>query len=322
MAFQQSWVETDPDGSIITVSQLDDWIRFTKVAMRERLEGDPATPNLTGLIEVGSWTSAPKPRKGAARIYVDTDANIQAYDATKREDGRLAWATDTGKLYHVATAGVVGLTGYLATTGGAMTGAITWSGASISVSGGSFTFSATNTNIIGSITVSNNGGTDLAAYYGNAWVWQMSSNSNNSGAGDCGSVLVQDTRNAAVTTGRYIAINIKTTFTSGGVFTTPAYAGVYIQSPTKAGSQTITTAYGYYVEDITVGATNYSFFTNKGNVALFGGAGLGGGAEVITIANRTTAPTSNPSGGGIMYAEAGALKWRGSSGTVTTVAPA
>jgi hypothetical protein len=38
--------------------------------------------------------------------------------------------------------------------------------------------------------------------------------------------------------------------------------------------------------------------------------------------NVTTPPNSNPSGGGILYVDAGALKYRGSSGTVTTIAPA
>lgn len=49
---------------------------------------------------------------------------------------------------------------------------------------------------------------------------------------------------------------------------------------------------------------------------------LGGGNGVLYVANATTAPTSNPTGGGILYAVAGALVWRGSSGTVTTLAPA
>ena len=54
----------------------------------------------------------------------------------------------------------------------------------------------------------------------------------------------------------------------------------------------------------------------------FGTASVGGGSVVIAIANATTAPTSNPSGGGILYVQAGALKYRGSSGTVTTIAAA
>ena len=53
-----------------------------------------------------------------------------------------------------------------------------------------------------------------------------------------------------------------------------------------------------------------------------GSAIQGGGAGVIGIANAGTVPTSNPSGGGILYVEAGALKFRGSSGTITTIANA
>lgn len=49
---------------------------------------------------------------------------------------------------------------------------------------------------------------------------------------------------------------------------------------------------------------------------------VGGGSGVVGITNAATVPTSNPTGGGVMYAENGALKWRGSSGTVTVIAPA
>jgi len=48
----------------------------------------------------------------------------------------------------------------------------------------------------------------------------------------------------------------------------------------------------------------------------------GGGQGVVFVANRTTAPSSDPTGGGILYVESGALKYRGSSGTVTTIAVA
>lgn len=62
---------------------------------------------------------------------------------------------------------------------------------------------------------------------------------------------------------------------------------------------------------------------NMCNVAFFssfGSYGLGQG--VIFITNRDTAPSTNPVGGGVLYAEAGALKWRGSAGTTTTIANA
>lgn len=42
----------------------------------------------------------------------------------------------------------------------------------------------------------------------------------------------------------------------------------------------------------------------------------------IFIGNTSTAPTGNPASGGFLYVEAGALKYRGSSGTITTIAPA
>lgn len=57
------------------------------------------------------------------------------------------------------------------------------------------------------------------------------------------------------------------------------------------------------------------------NINGYSTAGIyGGGSGVIYIGNATTIPTSNPSGGGLLYIEAGALKYRGSSGTVTTIA--
>ncbi len=42
----------------------------------------------------------------------------------------------------------------------------------------------------------------------------------------------------------------------------------------------------------------------------------------IFIGNVETAPTGNPVDGGYLYVEAGALKYRGSGGTVTTIGPA
>lgn len=57
-----------------------------------------------------------------------------------------------------------------------------------------------------------------------------------------------------------------------------------------------------------------------GNLGI-GSTSFGNGVGVIAMLNVTTAPTANIAGG-IFYVEAGALKYRGSSGTVTTIAPA
>jgi len=60
---------------------------------------------------------------------------------------------------------------------------------------------------------------------------------------------------------------------------------------------------------------------STGNVGI-GVASFGtSAAKVIGIANGT-APTTSPAGMGQLYVEAGALKYRGSSGTVTTLGPA
>lgn len=61
----------------------------------------------------------------------------------------------------------------------------------------------------------------------------------------------------------------------------------------------------------------------EGNVSIGSESGsFGSGQRVIFVVNATAVPSSNPSGGGILYVEAGALKYRGSSGTVTTIANA
>ena len=58
------------------------------------------------------------------------------------------------------------------------------------------------------------------------------------------------------------------------------------------------------------------------NVGIGAAPSAGGGARVIFIANAATVPTTNPTLGGILYVESGALKYRGSSGTVTTLGAA
>jgi len=59
-----------------------------------------------------------------------------------------------------------------------------------------------------------------------------------------------------------------------------------------------------------------------GNLGFRTTSQFGTGRGVIAIANAAAAPTTNPAGGGILYVEDGALKYRGSGGTVTTIAPA
>jgi hypothetical protein len=100
---------------------------------------------------------------------------------------------------------------------------------------------------------------------------------------------------------------------------------------------TTVNAYFYAAEGLGLSAignttsTPFIFFTNDvermritaiGNIGLGTSDQFGGGQKVVGIANATTNPATNPTGGGVLYADGGALKWRGSSGTVTTIANA
>ena len=62
--------------------------------------------------------------------------------------------------------------------------------------------------------------------------------------------------------------------------------------------------------------------TPVGNLGLGTSDQFGSGVGVLGIANAGTNPSSNPTGGGVLYSDAGAGKWRGSGGTTTTFGPA
>jgi len=68
-------------------------------------------------------------------------------------------------------------------------------------------------------------------------------------------------------------------------------------------------------------ATVLMRFTAGGNLGI-NLNNFGTGVGVVAIANAGTVPSTNPTGGGVLYVEAGALKYRGSSGTITTIANA
>jgi len=71
----------------------------------------------------------------------------------------------------------------------------------------------------------------------------------------------------------------------------------------------------------TSGAGAIQIAANR-NVAFGNTGDFGGGSLVVAINNTTASPTSNPTAGGIIYVEGGALKYRGSGGGINTIAPA
>lgn len=71
------------------------------------------------------------------------------------------------------------------------------------------------------------------------------------------------------------------------------------------------------------GATVFHSFSGlDSNIAFHRNGGseyFGGGTRVMFIGNCGTAPSTNPTGGVILYSESGALKYRDPSGTTTTI---
>lgn len=59
-----------------------------------------------------------------------------------------------------------------------------------------------------------------------------------------------------------------------------------------------------------------------GNILIGGSAVAGASATQVLVIQNGTPPTTSPAGEGQLYVQAGALKYRGSAGTITTIAPA
>lgn len=129
---------------------------------------------------------------------------------------------------------------------------------------------------------------------------------------------------ADAATGGRIYVKIENTSVNTG--SNSGSAGVYMQG--RGHGWTVNTDVGINggdnlgITSVTLGSTPVLFFDSSGNLAINSTGSFGAGTGVVFIANRSAAPSGTPSGGGVLYAEAGALKWKGSSGTVTTIAPA
>ena len=93
--------------------------------------------------------------------------------------------------------------------------------------------------------------------------------------------------------------------TAKGAFTGLTYVGGQISGISTTGTGTIATHIGLRIDQPTSGTVNYAMWSTG-----------------IHYKGNTTAPAINPTAGGFLWVEGGALKYRGSSGTVTTLAAA
>jgi hypothetical protein len=98
-------------------------------------------------------------------------------------------------------------------------------------------------------------------------------------------------------------------------------AGSYVDPANTEGEFQFTPATYHGIKRAWIGQVASGVNSNFAIGAAPGHFG-GGTGPMLFLANDTADPTSNPAGGGILFVSGGALKYRGSSGTITTLAPA
>ncbi len=120
--------------------------------------------------------------------------------------------------------------------------------------------------------------------------------------------------------------------THGGIsiLTPDASTGaLYFGSPTSNRAAEVTWSYNTNLFGVKTRKAGASLILSSGNAVTamtidssqnvgIGTTDFGSGAKVIGIVNGT-APSGTPTGGGVLYVESGALKYKGSSGTITTL---
>lgn len=128
---------------------------------------------------------------------------------------------------------------------------------------------------------------------------------NNSTSGDAQLLI----RNTATNTGKlYTTYQGSTVTWSTGTMQQPGAAAGTYQFVIGATS--------------TPSSSSYLQITSVGNVALFASTTFSSGDRgTLYLANSVSIPAANPSSGGYLYVENGALKYRGQGGSVTTIAP-
>ena len=213
-------------------------------------------------------------------------------------------------------------------TGGTMTGDITFSGTQPWPTFNQNT-TGTASNVTGTVGTAN-GGTGLTSFTANGVVYASSTS-----ALTTGSALTFDGSNLGLGVtpsawdGQSLQINGNIGWTAAGTLAANAYYNSgwkYVNTGLSATSYVQVAGQHQWLTAPSGTAGNAISFTQALTLTaaanlLLGGTSDPGGANSLYIANTASAP-GTPTSGGVLYVEAGALKYKGSSGTVTTLAAA
>jgi len=117
-----------------------------------------------------------------------------------------------------------------------------------------------------------------------------------------------------------VSVGVQGNVQNTGAGTTTLGACFYARSPTVSAG-TMTTAYGYYAEDVTAGATNYAVYTQAGRVRFFAGTAVphGGTAGVgVTMSSTNNLGVFFGSGVPTLAAAQGSLYMRTDGSSTST----
>ena len=188
------------------------------------------------------------------------------------------------------------------------------------------------------LNVHNGGATVCTATAGGASIAFTANNSTSTGA----PFVAQDNGTAVLTVndgggtlitatpgGSSAPLTINNSTSSGSIFIAQANGStIFTLSSTGALTHTAAATFNsasgtsnFQVKSVNQSNMLFVDATND-NIGIGTASAFGSGVLVIGISNATTAPSSTPTGGGVLYCQAGALKFKGSSGTITTIANA
>jgi hypothetical protein len=122
---------------------------------------------------------------------------------------------------------------------------------------------------------------------------------------------------------KFVAMRPSTTETSIGLLNNASSGGIFIEERTSGATLTVNSV-GCLIPvswrfQIRTADINGFVVTRESNVCI-GVATAGASAARVLAMLNGTAPTSSPANTGQLYVEGGALKYRGASGTITTIA--
>lgn len=261
---------------------------------------------LTAAVAKGTWTASGTWTIPALTLGGTVTSNGQSFSGTIANLGTVTTIDLNGGTIDGTTQASGTINGSIA-VGGTWTAAATWTLPAHTL-GGTITGNSQNISGLGTLgcgTITGSG--DIYA-------------TGNIGIGTVSPVTdFQIARSSAPT----IALNRTGSLTSGS----RADIAVYNSAVSTCGSIRFTadtdnvgTQLEFYIRPVGGVLTQGLTLSSARNLGL-GGTSFGSGTLVFFMANAT-APSGTPTGGGILYVESGALKYKGSSGTVTTIAAA